>query len=157
MPAIQTENCLVGGLAYKRVSEANICFRTETETVIHSDNGFATVAYLRIKKAKLEDKLNKSPEPIIPTLLDAHFVELEEKLSQAGTVGVISGTIDAVVSEMPSEPSIQAPTHHERHHWVAIGQVQCRTLQNNLTIEEEVHECFQQLQGMFVILLEHIL
>lgn len=120
---------------------------TETETVIHSDNDFATVAYLRIKNATLEDKPGRILEPTIPTLLDSRFSELEEKLAQTNTVNAPIEPAHAAASEIHNEPILQAPTHHERRHWVAVGQVQSKALESNLTIEQEVKDCFEQMRA----------
>ena len=54
------------------------------DTVIHSDNDFATVAYLRIKSGTLEGKTSaESIDPVIPNLLEEAFEEVRSALEQS--------------------------------------------------------------------------
>ncbi|EPT03708.1 hypothetical protein FOMPIDRAFT_49117 [Fomitopsis schrenkii] len=75
---------------------------TETETVIHSDNGFATVAYLRVKNAALEQKYGVvSVRPEVPPVLSGEFVSIRHTVAY-----IIEGT-DHCRSDWPQ--TVQHP------------------------------------------------
>ncbi|KAG6821596.1 hypothetical protein H0H93_000105 [Arthromyces matolae] len=118
---------------------------TEVETVIHSDNAFATVAFLRIKNAHLEAK---SPLPDftlkIPDLLDEEFVALRD---------AVEVTMPCIRTERPillptEEPGIGAAGSRRIGPWVSVCDItrDIREPVVALTIEEEVTECFKALE-----------
>ncbi|KAK2466309.1 hypothetical protein APHAL10511_001951 [Amanita phalloides] len=113
----------------------------EVEKIIHSDNDFATVAYLRIRKAHLAPKLETSCTVMIPPLLNDSFV-----------------TLSAAFHSRPDPaPQISASDNYRRIAtryssksrglWVSIANVHlseesCNT-SLEMTIEEEVTKCFE--------------
>ncbi|KAH9077328.1 hypothetical protein EDB83DRAFT_2645725 [Lactarius deliciosus] len=52
----------------------------ETETVIHSDSDFATVAFLRIRRVSLDPKTEQSPDVAVPALLDHPYRHVEKDI-----------------------------------------------------------------------------
>ncbi|KDN51092.1 hypothetical protein RSAG8_00721, partial [Rhizoctonia solani AG-8 WAC10335] len=69
----------------------------ETETVIHSDHSFATVAYLQIKDAVLEDKPQSTPSaPTIPPLLDTFATEMEQNLTDISIENEVISCFDTI-------------------------------------------------------------
>lgn len=126
-------------------------YRDEVETVIHSDNDFATVAFLRVKHARLEGKSSMPPTIRIPPLLDASYQTIEEALEQnlktmtssdsrrtdtSTSVHVDNDVINGAVSSLDS--------------WVAVSQVQRDASGDDevkTPIEAEVRECFDILRG----------
>ncbi|KAF8897662.1 hypothetical protein BD779DRAFT_1608204 [Infundibulicybe gibba] len=121
-----------------------------TEPVIHSDNGFATVAFLRIKEASL---VPKSPltttEVSIPPLLDEKSIAVRDavQLSQE----TIPGNEATSWSESGMETDFHGPAASSKNidSWVSVTNVQ-RDANNPvkpISIEEEITECFHVLQG----------
>ncbi|KAH9951666.1 hypothetical protein B0H21DRAFT_185984 [Amylocystis lapponica] len=122
---------------------------TETEIVIHSDNDFATVAYLRIKGAVLEQKSTDFPlDLIVPPLLSP---------TQQAIYNVVTESLSAIPSsaENGPEPSFAddfpsiGACSKQLGQSVAISNISRTTseIQSDVSIEEEVTECFQLLQG----------
>ncbi|CEL59671.1 Diphthine--ammonia ligase OS=Schizosaccharomyces pombe (strain 972 / ATCC 24843) GN=mug71 PE=1 SV=1 [Rhizoctonia solani AG-1 IB] len=99
----------------------------ETKAVVHSDHAFATVAYLQIKDAILEDKPQSiSIAPTIPLLLEEVATELE--LS---------------VAERKERSSLEA-------HRLAEGIARypsCNFLPRGTPIEDEVISCFDMIKS----------
>jgi diphthine-ammonia ligase len=137
-------------LSTSYVTSLTYDFRIDTEIVIHSDNDFATVAFLRVKEARLEDKLSEDQKPPIPPVFDEIFAEIEEKIVSAEFGSLEHRTLEEVKSH-PLDLSGWIPKTQERGNWVAIGQVQHNLTNTQVTIEEEFHECFRQLQGIILI------
>ncbi|KAI5123446.1 hypothetical protein M0805_006150 [Coniferiporia weirii] len=118
----------------------------EVETVIHSDNDFATVAYLRVKKASLEVKEPFRSELIaIPPLLTAAFSDLEVVLAKA---------CDRRVQKELAERTVDADFTIHAHHptssvragkWTIISNLQ-REPGSNIESIEEVERCFRLLR-----------
>ncbi|KAI5893422.1 uncharacterized protein SCHCODRAFT_02498721 [Schizophyllum commune H4-8] len=118
------------------------------ETVIHSDNDFATVAYLRIKSATLEPKLGtiSDCEVAVPRLLDEDMGDVREAVEKSQSV-VIPRTDGQSLSvegpvTLPKDISIR-----EVGDWVAIGSIQHPSSGESLSIEDEVAACFESLRG----------
>lgn len=114
--------------------------------MIHSDNAFATVAYLRIKEAELQPKeVGSISDVIIPPLLEEDFALVQDNL-QTGAV--------LKKSRWSREPRIDReedimPSSSRVGNWVSICNIQ-RTVSHSkedLSLEEEVTECFEILQG----------
>ncbi|KAF8165224.1 hypothetical protein B0H34DRAFT_647649 [Crassisporium funariophilum] len=116
---------------------------TEVETVIHSDNSFATVAFLRIKSAVLEVKPPNTLSALSPPLLDERYETARDTVfrSQKG----------ANMVQTPPIPLFHHPVvtsrSHRKGNWVAVSGVQVTDLLHgvHMTIEEEVTECFNLL------------
>ncbi|KAF4574969.1 hypothetical protein EYR36_006323 [Pleurotus pulmonarius] len=116
----------------------------ETETVIHSDNDFATVAFLRIKEAILEDKpLNEDFNLAIPPVLQTKPQMVYEKL-QEHQFGLVNGTPPSFGNS--AQPSQGTTTTNENDAWISISSVQADESGASMTIEEEVQRCFEILQ-----------
>ncbi|KAK0191133.1 hypothetical protein F5146DRAFT_1103291 [Armillaria mellea] len=116
----------------------------ETEVVIHSDNDFATVAYLRVKNAILLPKDPTTLDVLVPPLLISP------------TYDNILQTITSKELSSSSLSSSGAPIDSKAHHefailstrvgpWITVSNVQSRN-QDNITIEEEITECFNLLR-----------
>ncbi|KAL0949412.1 hypothetical protein HGRIS_009473 [Hohenbuehelia grisea] len=119
---------------------------TETETVIHSDNDFATVAYLRVKQATLKSKEDITECSLrVPKLLDEDYESaLQIKtLASSPTNGpklqdaqAVSGDSHAPITARQTGP------------WVCIGNIQRNMDQSpgDIALDVEVRECFEQLK-----------
>ncbi|KAF8076527.1 hypothetical protein FPV67DRAFT_1664788 [Lyophyllum atratum] len=123
---------------------------TEVETVIHSDNDFATVAYLRIKSAVLEAKPPSETFDLqIPPLLEDEFISMQDAVatSQEGS----SRTLDRDTAETVHSDglSIKVADSKKLDAWVSVSNIE-RSVPNpieEISIEDEVTECFQLLQA----------
>ena len=125
--------------------------RKKVETVIHSDNSFATVAFLRIKDAVLESKSAESLTASIPPLLSDQYNAVRNT--------ILSSQEKSRTAELPSmnQPALtfnhstMATSSLQKNNWVAISNVQTNGFQSesDMTVEEEVTKCFQILTGRF--------
>ncbi|KAG6833888.1 hypothetical protein H0H87_007899 [Tephrocybe sp. NHM501043] len=119
---------------------------TEVETVIHSDNSFATVAFLRVKNAHLEAKpIAQSFELTTPSVLDEDFISLRDAIEHIS---------------LPTKVVVKDPTHLEDitiktavgrrvGAWISVSNIEY-TIQDptvTVSIEEEVTGCFQLLES----------
>ncbi|TFY65643.1 hypothetical protein EVG20_g5452 [Dentipellis fragilis] len=119
----------------------------ETETVIHSDNDFATVAYMRIKNATLEPKQSQQVEVAVPELLDEEFSAIRNVVAESQKSAGPS-TSSAQNPSGSSSRTDLGPRARRIGDWIALGNIH-RSLENgssDISLEEEVRECFQQLQ-----------
>ncbi|CAA7259881.1 unnamed protein product [Cyclocybe aegerita] len=118
----------------------------DAETVIHSDNGFATVAFLRIKRAELVSKSLDATKIVIPPTLEEEFKAVAEAVK-------ISERAYPMIDSSTNPRGVQEFHHPETRHaasrclglWVTVSNVQTKTPQGGLSIKEEVTECFQIL------------
>lgn len=113
--------------------------------MIHSDNAFASVAYLRIKHAELEDKEAQLIDPSVPPLLEEKYTDLQVSVThslQATTDGEKPEyDLDAAVYFFPSSVKSIGP-------WVAVTiHPSLLPDANTQSIEGVVDECFQRLQS----------
>ncbi|KAH8118362.1 hypothetical protein DFH11DRAFT_1849706 [Phellopilus nigrolimitatus] len=120
----------------------------DVETVIHSDNDFATVAYLRIKDAFLEAKETSSYVPIsVPPLLSKDFRNLETVLTNKANV---LSTKKPILSIAPANTVAHCyiPTSSLKSgKWIVVSNVQLKeTAKSYRTIAEEVVLCFELLR-----------
>ncbi|KIP07008.1 hypothetical protein PHLGIDRAFT_106172 [Phlebiopsis gigantea 11061_1 CR5-6] len=118
----------------------------DTETVIHSDNDFATVAYLRIKNAVLEDKDAAPINPAVPSQLEERFEELHEEMGDS----LQSKQSEVKPPSYDPEAAVLffASTSRRVDHWVVVSSIH-RNLSRGMhaiPIEDEVTECFQTLK-----------
>ncbi|KAF8484914.1 hypothetical protein DFH94DRAFT_837050 [Russula ochroleuca] len=121
----------------------------ETETVIHSDSDFATVAFLRIRGASLEPKTEQAADPAVPPLLDPPYLQAAEYI-QAGLInnGQTPGRIQPqMYSKRALGIELVAPTSRHLDNWISIGNIH-RDLRDasDMPLENEVRECFHILQ-----------
>jgi diphthine-ammonia ligase len=123
--------------------------RTETETVIHSDSDFATVAYLRVKTARLDQKAI-APLPVaVPELLEDEFEQINNAALQRDTHSArLTGLASPFISQADIQAEHLATTSTKQYPWVAIGGIQSAGSPEQ-SIEDEVRECFSQIQRMF--------
>jgi len=119
--------------------------RLDVETVVHSDNGFAAVSYLRVKGATLEEKPASGNDLTVPPLLEIDFARIQTLLRGDHSVDSSIPTV--------SEPAACQSTIQPRGSsisrcgsWVAVGNVFCET-GHGITFEDEVTQCFCDLQG----------
>ncbi|KAI0375551.1 hypothetical protein BV20DRAFT_1058734 [Pilatotrama ljubarskyi] len=115
----------------------------EVETVVHSDNDFATVAYLRIKRATLQPKPDaRHHEVIIPPLLVEPFSDIR--------ISMPPWTPARTIEPRSDMTHLNSPTSRHRHvgKWVAVANIQreVRDQAEELSLEEEVRACFEKLR-----------
>ncbi|KAI0045321.1 hypothetical protein FA95DRAFT_1680564, partial [Auriscalpium vulgare] len=120
----------------------------ETETVIHSDSGFATVAFMRIKNAVLEAKPTRTTQTLhvaIPSWFDMDHESLAESIATEDPLQ--SDSEIATVQPWPSSPILQSC--RRAHDWVAITDI-CKSVVEGepaLSLQDEVRECFSVLES----------
>lgn len=116
---------------------------SEVETVIHSDNDFATVAYLRIKNANLETKQGTHLSVTIPPLLEDGFMEVERTVSQSSAVLKIPAP--STTLENLQEPPKLRQASRLSGPWITLANICAEPSEGSF--ENEVEKCFQKLQG----------
>ncbi|KDQ64620.1 hypothetical protein JAAARDRAFT_118085 [Jaapia argillacea MUCL 33604] len=120
---------------------------TETETVIHSDNDFATVAFLRIKDAVLEPKSPAEFTVEPPPLLEDEFTEIRDTMTESERVNSFEVPPPADSSKLDTFD--WSTKSQQTGPWVTIANVH-RTVPgptDEISPEDEVRECFQLLQS----------
>ncbi|KAG1755567.1 hypothetical protein EDB19DRAFT_1661988 [Suillus lakei] len=122
----------------------------ETEVVMHTDNEFAPVAYLRIKRASLHPKQSSTDSRVeTPPLLDERFGGLKDVTENSVLEGHVNDSSDLY------EPAIK-PRHIPDHpstraigSWLAIGNIHPDpSLDSEIPLDHQVRNCFIQLQGI---------
>lgn len=127
-------------------TETDLLCRTDTEIVIHADNDFATVAFLRIKKAELQRKSHHSRTALIPSTLDNKYKAIKQAAFHFHTQQK-PRSLD-ISSPIFCHPSLSRPAQSSKGSYVSVSNVQMDPVaHNNYTIEEEVKKCFQILSG----------
>ena len=128
-------------------------FRKKVETVIHSDNSFATVAFLRIKDAVLEAKPEKSLSAFVPPLLADQYKAVRDAIlsSHHRTRTAELPSVEDQQALIFSHSTTMATSSLQRNNWVTVSNVQAHSSlsESNMTFEEEVIKCFQTLTGRF--------
>ena len=113
--------------------------------MVHSDNDFATVAYLRIKKASLHNKPDAGSITVtVPPTLSDSYTPISDTIASHSALPSPSG------AESKHPPHELAPPFATKQigRWVAVANVQSRiVVQQELSIEDEVRECFDKLRG----------
>ncbi|KAJ7094639.1 hypothetical protein B0H15DRAFT_969751 [Mycena belliarum] len=118
---------------------------TEVETVIHSDSAFATVAFLRIKKAVLQAKLTAGPPVFhVPNVLDESFTSIRDQMTLFQSKSSSPIEQPRISSRSPS--SVYDTRSKKMDCWVAVSNVCSVTGSSNGSIEAEVNECFAILR-----------
>ncbi|KAG2349032.1 hypothetical protein BDR05DRAFT_873705 [Suillus weaverae] len=122
----------------------------ETEVVMHTDNEFAPVAYLRIKRASLHPKESSTDGRVeVLPLLEDRFGELKNVVENSVLdrhENSSSGTY-----EPTNKPYriLDLPSTHAIGSWLAIGNIHPDpSLDSETPLEEQVRDCFTQLQGI---------
>ncbi|KAH7930747.1 hypothetical protein BV22DRAFT_1078565 [Leucogyrophana mollusca] len=120
----------------------------ETEVVVHSENDFAPVAFLRLKSVSLERKSDGiTMDARIPPLLEDRTTQLHDSVcasisqSEYTPVGHHASAFSPIAPQTGTSSIV-------RGSWVSVANVH-RDLSDDtagLTIEDEVRSCFLQLQ-----------
>ncbi|KAI0353573.1 hypothetical protein OH77DRAFT_1458188 [Trametes cingulata] len=116
----------------------------EVETVVHSDNDFATVAYLRIKSATLQPKPEaQHNEVVIPPLLTEPFSLIKESMPSWTPSARSSDPLSSTTRS--GSPTIR---HRRIGRWVAVANVEHEPQDQTeeLSLEDELRECFEKLR-----------
>lgn len=149
---VQEADQHVSSISYPRPTTIFLCdlLRTEMDTVIHADNDFATVAYLRIKNAILERKDEDYDEDIyVPPLLEDDLLGVRDAilLSQESS----SSTPLDRQYDTSEELDLIESSSKTLESWFAVSNIHCDTqyLASERTVEDEAIECFRILEGKF--------
>ena len=121
--------------------------------MIHSDNDFATVAYLRIKSATLQDKSeNLDVDPSIPPVLEQHFEPIRTAVDRSLVSQTSPGSRPGYGPE--DVILIGLRTCRSVTEWVSVSNIHAEIYRHNepdsRSIEDKVHECFAGLQGTLI-------
>lgn len=117
--------------------------------MIHSDNDFATVAFLRVKSAELEPKIAAADRVAsIPPLLEERFEAIKDAVADFQQK-VASNSVASLQNESYSRHiTLPASLSRRKDRWIVISNVQADIHNGgDLTIEEEVTQCFNILAG----------
>ncbi|KAH7916170.1 hypothetical protein BJ138DRAFT_1169482 [Hygrophoropsis aurantiaca] len=121
----------------------------ETEVVVHSDNEFAPVAFFRMKDVSLERKSDIDPLIVqTPLLLESEATQVYDAISVAQSRTSFEAT-RFNASDISSTIPHNGMSSKAIGPWIAVANVH-RDLSDDiaeLTIEEEVRQCFSKLQG----------
>ncbi|KAG8711158.1 hypothetical protein FRC09_020746 [Ceratobasidium sp. 395] len=114
----------------------------ETKAIVHSDHAFATVAYLEVKDASLEEKSEHAlSQPIIPPMLDGPALQIRAALSHIKEDEPTS-------TEAPASPHIGIkPSVRVVGSWLYIGDVEGNCSPTD-PIEDEVVACFKTIKEL---------
>lgn len=115
--------------------------------MIHSDNDFATVAFLRIKGAELEPKPTIHQVASIPPLLEERYEAIQNAVA-ASQNKTTSNPVSLPSVLYSHHISLPLSTSRRKNAWVVVSNVQTDTSNgSDITIEEEVTQCFHTLAG----------
>ncbi|KAI0650350.1 hypothetical protein C8Q79DRAFT_380328 [Trametes meyenii] len=117
----------------------------DVQTIVHSDNDFASVAYLRVKKATLVAKSGASaPVLIVPSVLEETSSDIQDVVARSPP----SSGSDNVTLNVSGALSPRTSVHKRTGKWVAVANVQRDSADSHdeLTVEDEVRECFENLK-----------
>jgi diphthine-ammonia ligase len=123
---------------------------TNVENVIHSDNDFATVAFLRIKDAELESKaLSRALDIPVPPLLEDDFRAVHDTIVQSQESASVGEVLKQTGQTEAVEPIDRDVRTQKIDSWVSVANIE-RKLGNpmvDISVEDEVTECFMILKG----------
>ncbi|KAI8880057.1 hypothetical protein K501DRAFT_325209 [Backusella circina FSU 941] len=114
----------------------------ESETIIHSDDAFAQVAYLRFKKCRLEDKTPEDQHAVLQDWREFHAYEsITEAIDSNTTVIKVPTTSFNKEKDNKIRESlkIQGP-------FLALGGITASPSKTFKDIEEETEECMNAVQ-----------
>ncbi|KAJ6628758.1 hypothetical protein B0H10DRAFT_2259637, partial [Mycena sp. CBHHK59/15] len=119
----------------------------EVETVIHSDSAFATVAFLRIKHAILEQKESPAPTGLrVPELLDDDFIAVQNSVALLQSEPLVLA-LDSIKPMQPRKNNTDLGLNMRSksiHSWVAVSNVSSDLgNKSDGTVEQEVQQCFE--------------
>ncbi|KAG2757390.1 hypothetical protein P692DRAFT_201843350 [Suillus brevipes Sb2] len=122
----------------------------ETEVVMHTDNEFAPVAYLRIKQASLRPKESSMDGRVeVPPLLEDRFGELKNVVENSVIGEYETGSSGTYQPTSRPRCIPDHPSTHAIGSWLAIGNIHPdSSLNSGIPFEEHVRDCFIQLQGI---------
>ncbi|THH12546.1 hypothetical protein EW146_g7598 [Bondarzewia mesenterica] len=131
----------------------------DTETVIHSDNDFATVAFLRIKDARLEPKTDTPIFHVpVPELLDEDFARIPRLLLDSERVREAQAV--AAQPVVPESSLIRIGPETKRiGDWISLADICIMAEMGEISLEDEVRACFHILQNRLKehsLLLSHL-
>ncbi|KAG8960738.1 hypothetical protein FRC03_006175 [Tulasnella sp. 419] len=115
---------------------------TETEVVVHSDNDFATVAYLRIKNAELQSKEGVTDTKVaVPPLLDDLAAEILEICSS------VQPGLETPAPQATEGHRLQSVASRKIGRWIGVSVAQSTALHetssNEYSLEDEIRSCFE--------------
>jgi diphthine-ammonia ligase len=153
-PLLWTVHCLKNELLCKKThwnSEKEdkliwLLNSEESETIIHSDDAFAQVAYLRFKKCRLEDKAPEDQSAIIQEWREFHAYEAIKDAVNNNTVVVkvpITSFNNEKDDEIKESIKVQGPI-------LALGGVTASPSKSYKDIEEETEACMNAVQEKLV-------
>ena len=118
--------------------------------MIHSDSDFATVAFLRIKDARLEPKCEASmPDVAVPNLLDEEFMAMADTISESQSVTEeVEISVHQPLVQQPASPHLPLSVKRAGD-WISIANIHRDTTTDiaDISLDMEVQECFQILQS----------
>lgn len=123
------------------------CISDEVEIITHHDSDIAPVAYLRIKKASLQEKEARDWAPNIPNLLADQFSEAAKIISEMELNTRVSCHREAVTSELAMNLPV---SHRILDDWIALGNVRASPSDGPpyISVADEVKACFLKITGM---------
>ena len=111
--------------------------------MIHSDNDFATVAFLRVNRAELEEKEKNEQSLQVPALLGETFQEIADEIPDSS---LSSLSISSSHANVRLASDVATAALSQQGPWVSITNVQASGNESQ-TIEDEVTECFHIVSG----------
>lgn len=115
--------------------------------MIHSDNDFATVAFLRIRGAQLEAKVATTlPVVDTPPLLEDEYLTVYEAVSQSQRTDSVAANQAQIESPSFRHPKVPSIRSRQVGPWVSISNVHFPS--EDSTLKDEVTKCFELLKGV---------
>lgn len=148
LPYVQATDCPVCTIQFHAAALENSknASRNDVETIIHSDNDFATVAYSRIKDACLADKDPSFDMPITaPPLLLPEFQGMMILLKDSAPIAE-DDTLWTFTPLDTTEQRTISTSSCKLGNWVSVSNVQ-QAERDAYPVSEEVASCFKILQG----------
>ncbi|KAG9084356.1 hypothetical protein FRC07_013661, partial [Ceratobasidium sp. 392] len=119
-----------------------ICLK-EIKTIVHSDHPFATVAYLEVKDAILEDKPERTPsQPTIPPMLDETALHIQAALSTLEGTQFTSEAVSSASRYITIKPSMRTIGP-----WAYVSNVEADCPPTS-SVEDEVVACFKIIKEL---------
>ena len=121
--------------------------------MIHSNNDFAPVAFLRIKNAELKSKetLSRTLDVPVPPLLEEDFQAVHDTITLSQKSASVDETLNQIGQTQVADPINNTVRIQKNGSWISVANIE-RKFQNpvaDVSIELEVTECFLALKGQF--------
>jgi diphthine-ammonia ligase len=133
---------------FRIISDKFFSCRDEVEIVIHSEAAFASVSYLRIKTAHLEDK---DPACVAPLICPPELDELSEEIFQAlrklhsSAPESTSAPYRHLSDEVAAFPSSSStPNFARKGDWFSLSNITATT---STSLDSEVESLFASLES----------